>query len=145
MTIPQKYESAFDQFRYIVDTIRLNGTYTIFTKDISSWEMKEVHDGTLIGTVPYSDGTVFSLSVGSYEVGTSYPKKFGAHILLPNGKKCVWLDWNEYSNPRHQRPHVQFSENPKKHYDIFNGEQLEYIYNKLQSFKDSIGTLPHSE
>jgi hypothetical protein len=144
MNLSQKYESAFDQFRYIVDTIRTNGTYAIITEDISNWKMNEVHNGTLIGTIPYSDGTVFSLSVGPYEVGTSYPKKFGAHIILPNGNKCVWLDWTEYSNPRHQHPHVQFFENPKKHYDIFNGKHLEYIYNKLQSFKNSYGTLPCS-
>lgn len=138
------FNNSFDHFQHIADTIRTNGTYAITTQDIIGWNMKEVHNGTLIGAVPYSDGTVFHLSIGSYEFGTSYPKKFGAHVRLPNGSKCVWFDWNEQSDLKHQNPHVQFSENPEKRYSIFDQHSWTEVCHKLHHLKNTYGTLQNN-
>ena len=135
------FNSAFDHFQHIADVIRTSGTYAIATQDIVNWNMKEVHKGTLIGVVPYSDGTVFHLSIGSYESGTSYPNKFGAHVTLPNGSKSVWFDWNEYSDPKHQNPHIQFSDNPKRRLIISEQQNWTEICSTLQHLKNSYGTL----
>jgi hypothetical protein len=139
------FNSAFDHFQHIADVIRKTGTYAIATQEIINWKMEEVQKGTLIGTVPYSDGTVFHLSIGSYESGTSYPDKFGAHVTFPNGTKCVWFDWNQNSNPKHQNPHVQFSDNPKKRLIISDQQNWTEICDTIQHLKNSCGTLPNDK
>lgn len=135
------FNNAFDHFQHIAEIIRTNGTCAIAAQDIINWKMKEVHTGTLVGAVPYSNGTVFHLSIGPYDSGTSHPNKFGAHISLPNGSKCVWFDWNENSDPKHQSPHVQFSENPKKRLGIFDQENWNEICNKLRHLKNTYGNM----
>lgn len=140
-----KFNNAFDHFQHIASTIRTHGTYAIATQDIVNWNLKEVSNGTLIGPVPYSDGTVFHLSIGSYKSGTSYPNKFGAHVTLPNGSKCVWFDWNERSFLKHRKPHVQFSDNPNKRYNILEQKGWTEICDKLQHLKNVYGTLQNNE
>jgi len=139
------FNSAFDHFKHIAGVICEKGTYAIATQDIIDWNMKEVHTGTLIGVVPYSDGTVFHLSIGSYEFGTSYPNKFGAHVTLPDGSKCVWFDWKTYSDSKHQNPHVQFSGNPKRRLSIFDQKNWTEICSTLEHLKNSYGTMQNNE
>jgi hypothetical protein len=130
-------DDAFGHFYNTIEVIRRKGTAAITPQHITSWHLEEVADGTMIGMVPFPNGTVFHLSIGSYENGTSYPTKFGAHVTIPNGSKVVWFDWKVYSDEKHKNPHVQFSDKPSKRYSIFDDADWLAISNKLDLLKRS--------
>jgi hypothetical protein len=137
-------QSAFEQFQLIIDSIRTHGTCKVITKDLSAWNMKETQEGTLIGSMPYNDGTVLALSVGPFQAGTSYPFKFGAVVRDSSGHKCAWFDWNEKSNKKHQNPHVHFIEESKRRYNIYDQNDWSLICDRLHSFKDRCGSFLNS-
>ncbi|MBI1802888.1 MAG: hypothetical protein HY033_00720 [Ignavibacteriae bacterium] len=64
------FNDAFDHFQHVTNVIRTNGTHEITPQNITDWNMREVHTGTLIGVVPYPNGTVSHLSIGLYDLGT---------------------------------------------------------------------------
>jgi hypothetical protein len=134
--------NAFDHFITVLEYFRAYGTYAVTPLQIDMWNMKEVGSGTHIGYCCFEEGTVGHLSVGRYEMGTSYPRRFGMDLKLHGDAKLFWFDWDERLDIKHSNPHIQFQNSQKIRYKIFDSADWIKIRDGIESIKRSYWTTP---